>query len=193
MLRRLYDWTLTFAIHRRAPWALAALAFMESSFFPIPPDVVLIPMVLADRRRAFWLALICTLASVAGGFFGYAIGYYLFELIGRPLVEFYGYGDQFARFTESYNAYGAWIVAAFGFTPFPYKVITIASGVAGLNIFVFALASIVSRGARFFLVAALLWYFGEPIRRFIEKYLGILTVLFFVILVGTFVAVKYLL
>jgi len=192
MLRRLYDKTMDLAQHPHATGWLAAVAFVESSVFPIPPDVVLIPMVLADRRRAWVIATVCLIASVLGGILGYAIGYYLYDLIGRPLVEFYGYGEQFARFQQSYNDYGAWIVAFFGLTPFPYKVITIASGVTALNPLTFIVASVLSRGARFFIVAALLWRFGPPIRDFIEKYLGVLTVVFFVLLFGSFVVIKYL-
>ncbi|MCG8691747.1 MAG: DedA family protein [Minwuiales bacterium] len=191
MLRRLYDWTMGLAAHPRARPALAAVSFVESSFFPIPPDVMLLPMVLADRRNAFRIAAICTIASVAGGFFGYAIGYFLYEAVGQPLLAFYGYAEKFSEFQGGYNEYGAWIVAFFGLTPFPYKVITIASGVTQLDLLTFGLASVVSRGARFFLVAALLWRFGEPIRAFIERYLGLLTILFFVLLFGGFVAIKY--
>jgi membrane protein YqaA with SNARE-associated domain len=192
MLRRLYDKTMDLAQHPHATGWLAVVSFVESSVFPIPPDVVLIPMVLADRRRAWKIATVCLIASVLGGILGYAIGYFLYEAVGKPLVEFYGYVEQFARFQESYNEYGAWIVAFFGLTPFPYKVITIASGVTALNPLTFIVASVISRGARFFIVAALLWRFGPPIRDFIEKYLGILTVIFFVLLFGSFVAIKYL-
>ena len=192
MLRRLYDKTMELARHRHATGWLAVVSFVESSVFPIPPDVVLIPMVLADRRKAWRIATVCLIASVLGGILGYAIGYFLYTELGQPLVEFYGYGDKFARFQESYNEYGAWIVAFFGLTPFPYKVITIASGVTALNPVTFIAASVISRGARFFIVAALLWRFGPPIRDFIEKYLGTLTVIFFVLLFGSFVAIKYL-
>lgn len=190
MLRALYDWTLRLAAHRRASWALGGVSFIESSVFPIPPDVVLIPMILADRTRAFRLALICTIASVLGGIAGYLLGALLFEQVGQPLLEFYGYADKFANFSSQYNEHGAWIVAFFGLTPFPYKVITIASGVSALSPMVFIVASVISRGARFFLVAALLWKFGEPIREFIERWLGWLTLLFFVLLIGTFVVLK---
>lgn len=192
MLRRLYDWTMGLAAHRHAKGALAAVSFAESSIFPIPPDVLLIPMVLAARERAFRIAAICTVASVLGGFAGFAIGYFFFETFGQPLIDFYGYGAQFERFRAGYNEHGGWIVAFFGLTPFPYKVITIASGVTRLDLVIFGIASVLSRGARFFLVAALLWRFGEPIRAFIERYLGLLTVLFFVLLFAGFVLVRYL-
>ena len=193
MLRRLYDWTMSVSGHRHAIWGLAALTFAESSVFPIPPDVLLIPMVLAARDRAWLLASVCTIASVLGGLAGYGIGYFLFEEVGRPIIEFYGYGEKFQTFREAYNAWGAWIVAGAGFTPFPYKVITIASGVTGLDLTTFSVASFLSRGARFFIVAGLLWYFGEPIRRFVENNLAMLATVFFVLLFGGFVAAKYLL
>jgi membrane protein YqaA with SNARE-associated domain len=193
MLRRLYDWTMRLAAHRRAGWALAGVSFAESSFFPIPPDVVLIPMVLANRARAWLLALNCTVSSVLGGIAGYAIGYFLFDTIGEPILAFYGYAERFADFQARYNEWGAWIVFIAGLTPFPYKVITIASGVTGLAMPVFFLASVLARGIRFFVVAGLLWLFGEPIREFIERYLGWLFMLFVVLLVGGFVVVKYIL
>jgi membrane protein YqaA with SNARE-associated domain len=191
-LRRLYDWTMTQAAGPHALWILALVAFVESSLFPIPPDVLLIPMVLAARRRAWLIAAVCTVSSVAGGMLGYAIGALLFEAIGRPILEFYGYLAQFADFQARYNEWGAWIVFGAGVTPFPYKVITIASGVTQLDLVVFTVASVLARGLRFFFVAALLWYFGEPIRRFIERNLGWLTILFFVLLFGGFLALRLL-
>ena len=193
MLRRLYDWTMDLAGHRRANSALAAVSFVESSVFPIPPDVLLIPMVLADRAKAFRIAFICTAASVLGGMLGYGIGVFLFEEIGRPLLEFYGYAPKFAEFQAKYNDWGAWAVFIAGVTPFPYKVITILSGVTALDLFIFTAASVAARGLRFYIVAGLLWKFGEPIREFIEKYLGPLFVLFCVLLVGGFVAIKFFL
>ncbi len=192
MLYRLYDWTMNLAAHRHAMWALAAIAFAESSIFPIPPDVLVIPMVLAARERAWRIAVVATVASVLGGMLGYGIGALLFEAVGRPVLELYGYIDKFAEFQSLFAEWGAWIVAGFGFTPFPYKVITITSGVVNLDPAVFMIASVISRAARFFLVAALLWWFGPPIRTFIEKNLPVLTVLFFVLLFAGFVAVRYL-
>jgi membrane protein YqaA with SNARE-associated domain len=189
-LRRLYDWTMAQASGRHALWMLAVVAFVESSIFPIPPDVLLIPMVLAARQRAWLIATLCTVSSVSGGLLGYAIGALVFEGLGRPIVELYGYTAQFAEFRQSYNEWGAWIVFGAGLTPFPYKVITIASGVTGLDLVTFTIASIVGRGLRFFMVAALLWWLGEPIRRFIERNLGWLTALFFVLLFGGFIALK---
>ncbi len=192
MLRRLYDWTLGLAGHRRALWALAAVSFAESSVFPVPPDVLLLPMVLAARRRAWAIAGVCTAASVAGGLAGYGIGYFLFEAVGRPVLEFYGHGARFAELQALYREWGGWIVAGGAFTPFPYKVITIASGVVALDPVTFTAASAVSRGARFFLEAALLWAFGPPIRRFVEANLPLLATLFFVLLFAGFVVVRWL-
>ncbi|MGD1877896.1 MAG: YqaA family protein [Kiloniellaceae bacterium] len=193
MLRRLYDWTMDLAGHRHALLALALISFIESSIFPIPPDVLLIPMILAARQRAWMIAAVCTLASVVGGVAGYAIGALLFDTVGRPIVEFYGYLDRFQEFQARYEEWGAWIVAGAGFTPFPYKVITITSGLMHLDFGIFMSASVISRGARFFLLAALLWHFGPPIRSFIERYLPQLTIAFFVLLFGGFVALRYLL
>ncbi|WP_420345344.1 YqaA family protein [Pelagibius sp.] len=192
MLRRLYDWTMDLAGHRHALAALAVVSFAESSFFPIPPDILIIPMVLAARHRAWLIATVCTVASVAGGLAGYAIGALLYDTLGQPIVSFYGYGAQYEQFQQDYEAWGAWIVAGAGFTPFPYKVITITSGVMNLDILVFLIASTISRGARFFILAALLWQFGPPIRGFIERHLPLLATLFFVLLFAGFVAIRYL-
>ncbi|NQW09358.1 MAG: DedA family protein [Alphaproteobacteria bacterium] len=193
MLRSFYDWTLRSAGHRHAERWLALVAFVESSVFPIPPDVMIIPMVLADRTKAWRIALIATLASVAGGMLGYTIGAVFFEQIGQPILELYGYGEKFKSFAARYNEWGAWIVFGAGVTPFPYKVITIASGVTRLDILVFLAASGLARGVRFFIVAGLLWWFGPPIRRLLEKHLGLITVVFFVLLVGGFLVLKWLL
>ena len=190
-LQRLYDWSMRSAAHRNALPALFLISLIEASFFPIPPDVLIIPMVLAAREKAWLIASVATAGSVLGGFLGYAIGWGLFETLGRPLLDFYGYGAQFAEFAAAYNTWGAWIVAAGGFTPFPYKVITIASGATSLDLGTFALASLVSRAGRFFLVAALLYWFGPPIRRFIEAWLPQLAALFFLLLFGGFLALRY--
>jgi membrane protein YqaA with SNARE-associated domain len=191
-LHGLYDWTMAQAAAPYALWMLALVAFVESSVFPIPPDVLLIPMVLAMRDRAWLIAGVCTIASVAGGFLGYAIGALLFETIGRSILELYGYLERFAEFQTRYNEWGAWIVFFAGLTPFPYKVITIASGVTGLDLATFGVTSVLARGLRFFLVAALLWYIGPPVRRFIEANLGWLTIAFFVLLFGGFLLVRLL-
>lgn len=186
MLRRLYDWTLSLAASRHALPALAAVSFIESSVFPIPPDVLLIPMVLAAPSRAWIIAGVCTLASVLGGAFGYFIGWGFFEEVGRPVLEFYGKDARFEKFAETYNAWGAWAVLIAGITPFPYKVVTILSGTTGLNFTVFMVASVIARGFRFFLVAALLRRFGPPIRDFIEKRLGLVFTLGMAALLGGF-------
>ncbi len=191
MLKGIYDWTMRLAEHRHAGSSLFAVSFIESSFFPIPPDVMLVPMVLAKRAKAWAYAAIATVGSVIGGFFGYAIGYFLFEQVARPLLSFYGYLDKFSTFAGQYNDYGAWIVLFAGITPFPYKVITIASGATGLNLLVFAVASLIARGLRFYIVAGLLYWFGPPIRAFIEKRLGLVLSVFLILLFGGFLAIKF--
>ena len=190
MLRSLYDRTMRLAARRDAVWFLAAVAFVESSVFPVPPDVMLIPMVLAARGGAWRFAAVCTVASVLGGLAGYAVGLTLFETAGRPILELYGHADRFAEFTLRYNEYGAWIVFAAGVTPFPYKVITIASGAAQLDLATFTMASALARGTRFFLVAALLYWIGPPVRSFIERRLGLMFTIFCVLLIGGFVLVR---
>lgn len=192
MLRRLYDWTLSLAAHKHALLALALISLVESSIFPIPPDILIIPMVLAARDRAWVIAGVCTVASVIGGVFGYGIGFFMFEQIAKPLLEFYHYAVKFEGLQNRYNEWGAWAVFFAGITPFPYKVITIFSGFTGLNMPVFIMVSIIARGLRFFIVAALLWKFGTPIRAFIERRLGLLFVSFVALLLGGFVLVKYL-
>ncbi|MGD9883998.1 MAG: YqaA family protein [Reyranella sp.] len=192
MLRGLYDWVLRLAAHKRALPALAVISFLESSVFPIPPDVMLIPMVLADRTRAFRIALVCTIASVLGGLLGYAIGYYFFETLGEWVVRTYGLQAGLAAFRAGFEEWGIWIILIKGATPIPYKLVTIASGVAHFDLFTFVWASILTRGVRFFAVAALLWKFGEPIRGFIEKRLTLLTWLFLIALVGGFIAFRYM-
>mgnify|MGYP006421966655 CR=1 FL=1 len=191
MLQALYDRTLALAAHRHAVPGLAAVSFAESSVFPIPPDVLLVPMVLAERARAWWFAFVCTVGSVLGALLGYAIGLFLFDSVGQPILEVYGYTEKFNDVRAFFDIWGFWFVFAAGFTPIPYKVFTIASGVMALNPAIFVIASLVSRGARFYLVAALLWYFGAPIRRFIEANLPALTVAFVALLVGGFVLVRY--
>jgi len=192
MLKRLYDWTISLAESKHALWALAFVAFVESSVFPIPPDILMIPMIIATPKRAFLIAGIALVASVLGGMLGYFIGWGAFESIGKPVLEFYGKDAYFEEFSTKYNEWGAWAVLIAGITPFPYKVITILSGVTGLNFVVFMVASIVARGFRFFLVAGLLWKFGAPIRDFIEKRLGLMFTIFMILLLGGFAAIKYL-
>ncbi|MEJ1994494.1 MAG: DedA family protein [Limibacillus sp.] len=193
MLRRLYDWTLEMSARPGATRVLAGVAFIESSFFPIPPDAMIIPMIVADRTKAWRIAAVASVFSVLGGFFGYLIGYLFFDAVGLPLLEFYGYQEKFDQVQAFFNEWGAWFVAAAGFTPLPYKVITIASGVTQLDLVIFGIASALSRSARFFLEAAILWYFGPPVRAFVEKRLGLVAGLSFLLLIGGFVALKYLL
>ena len=192
MLRRLYDWVIRLAGHRHATPAMGVVSFLESSFFPIPPDVMLVPMVLANRAKAFRIALVCTVCSVLGGLLGYAIGFYFFETIGGWVVKTYGLQAGLEKFRAGFDEHGTWIILIKGLTPIPYKLVTIASGAAHFDLFTFVWASIVTRGARFFLVAALLWKYGEPIRTFIEKRLTLLTWVFLIALVGGFIAFRYL-
>jgi len=192
MLKRLYDWTITLAEHPKALWALAIIAFVESSVFPIPPDILMIPMIIAAPRRAFLIAGVAMVSSVLGGMLGYYIGWGLFDTVGRPVLEFYGKTHAVEEFNARFNEWGAWAVLVAGVTPFPYKVITIMSGWTGLSLPVFIVSSIVARGARFFIVAALLWKFGPPIRDFIEKRLGLMFTIFCMLLIGGFAAIKYL-
>jgi membrane protein YqaA with SNARE-associated domain len=192
MFQRLYDRTMSLASHRHALRVLALVSFAESSIFPIPPDAMLIPMVLAHRERAWRMAAVCTVASVLGGILGYIIGYFLFEAIGRPILDFYGYQEEFQRFADAYNRWGLWIILIKGLTPIPYKLVTIASGVAHFDPVVFILASIATRGARFFLVAALLRRYGPPIRSFVERNLTAVATTALLLIVGGFVAVKYI-
>jgi membrane protein YqaA with SNARE-associated domain len=192
MLRRAYDWAMRMAAHKHAEWALAGVSFVESSVFPIPPDVILMPMVLADRSKAWRYAAIATISSVIGGFLGYAIGYFLFEAVGRPILDFYHVMDKYDSLKHSFDEWGAWIIIAKGWTPIPYKFLTITSGALQFDLLAFTIASVVSRGMRFFLVAGLLWAFGPPIRAFVEKRLTLVTTLFVVILIGGFVAIKYM-
>ncbi|HVZ05594.1 YqaA family protein [Hyphomicrobium sp.] len=191
MLRRIYDWTMRMAGGEQAPWALAAVSFAESSFFPIPPDVMLIPMVLSRREKAWWYATIATAASVIGGLLGYAIGYFLYDAVGLPILKLYGREHALDSFMAFVRDYGVPAVIIKGMTPIPYKVVTIAAGVGHMNLLAFVGASIIARAMRFFLVAGLLYFAGEPIRAFIEKRLTLVTTAFFVLLIGGFVAVRY--
>lgn len=180
------------AASARAPWALAGVSFAESSFFPIPPDIMLIPMVLSQPRKAWWYATIATVASVLGGLLGYAIGYYLYDAIGAPILKFYGREHALDGFETFIQEYGVAAVIIKGMTPIPYKVVTIAAGVGKMDILAFVGASIVARAMRFYLVAGLLYFFGEPIRSFIEGRLALVTTAFLVLLIGGFVAVRYI-
>ncbi|RME68006.1 MAG: DedA family protein [Alphaproteobacteria bacterium] len=193
MLRRLYRWTLSLAGHPQAERWLALVSCLESSVFPIPPDVMLMPMCLARPKRAWRYAFICTGASLAGALIGYMIGLFLFEAIGQPVLQFYGYEQAFASFQSRFNDYGVLAVLVFGLTPLPFKVITLASGVAALPLLPFLLASLVARALRFYAVAALLWRYGAPMKLFIERYFNMLATLFTLLLVGGFLVLKFLL
>ena len=173
-------------------WFLSFFSFIESSFFPIPPDIILIPMIIAKRTNAFFYAFICTASSVLGGIFGYLIGYYLFNSIGIIIINYYNLSDQFILFENYYLQYGIWIILGAGFTPFPFKFITIASGVFGLNILLFIIISILARGLRFYLIAFLLRIFGEVIENIINKYFNFLASVFFILLIGSIVILKIL-
>ena len=190
LLRSLYNWTLKKAEHKYSSWLLSIVSFAESSFFPIPPDVLLIPMIIAKRTKAWTYAFICTLSSVFGGVVGYAIGFFLFNSIGILIVEFYHLTNSFNTFENYYKEYGMLIVLGAGFTPFPFKFITIASGVFSLNIFLFIFTAFIARGFRFYLLAILLFIFGEKIKFLIDKYFNILAVLFFILLIGSFMLIK---
>jgi membrane protein YqaA with SNARE-associated domain len=192
MLRNMYHRTLALAASPRAGWWLAVVAFAEASFFPIPPDVLLIPMALAQPRRAWRFALICTIASVSGGALGYFIGYAVFNQLARPVIEFYGYGAKFAAFQAMYAQWGVWVILIKGLTPIPYKIVTIASGAAGFNFWVFMAASAVTRGARFFIVATLLHFWGDTVKEFVERRLTLVTTTVAVGIVGGFLALRLL-
>jgi membrane protein YqaA with SNARE-associated domain len=190
MLHRLYMRTLALAASPRATWWLFGIAFAEASFFPVPPDALLIPMALARPDRAWRFATICMVGSVIGGALGYLIGYAVFDQLARPLIQLYGYGDRFAAFQALYARWGLWVILIKGLTPIPYKIVTIASGAAHFNFWVFMMASLLTRGARFFLVATLLRFFGSPVRDFIERRLTLVTSLLALGVIGGFVVLR---
>ena len=192
MIDRLYSRTLAMAAHRHAMLAMALISFAESSFLPLPPDFLLVPMTLAQPRRAWLIATVCTVTSVLGGYVGYAIGYFVFDALGRPLFEFYHMMDKYEAFKAAFAEWGAWIIVIKGLTPIPFKLVTIASGAAKFDLLTFTMASLVSRSLRFFLLAALLWRFGDPIRDFIERRLMLVTSMIAAALVGGFVVLRYL-
>ena len=192
MIQRLYDWTLSLAEHRHALWVLGLVAFLESSMFPIPPDIIMIPMIIARPNRAFVIAGVALVASVLGGLMGYAIGALAYETLGEPILRALGKGDAMAEFATRFNDLGFWAVLAAGVTPFPYKVITIMAGWTSMPLGLFIVTSILARGLRFFLVAALLWKFGAPVRDFIERRLPLMFTLALALLIGGFFAIKLL-
>lgn len=190
-LRRVYDWVEHFAETPYGLWVLFLLAFAESSFFPVPPDVLLIALAVSIPAKALRYALVCSVGSVLGGMFGYLIGYQFMEFIGFGILNFYGLTDKYESVAELYNRYNAWAIGIAGFTPIPYKVFTISAGAFKINFSVFLLASVVSRSARFFLVAGLIYVFGEQIRTFIERYFNILAVIFVLLLVAGFILIGF--
>ena len=192
MIKRLYDWTMGLAETRYALLALAFVAFIESSVFPIPPDILMIPMILAAPRRAWLIATVATVSSVAGGALGYLIGAQFYEQLGAPILESLGKADAMEAFNARFNDFGFWAVLTAGVTPFPYKVITIMSGWTGMPLGTFIATSILARALRFFVLAALLRVFGAPVRAFIERRLGLVFTVFVVLLAGGFLVVKYL-
>ena len=191
MLRKLYDRTLNLARSPRAPLALGAVSFAESSVFPIPPDIMLVPMVMADRSKAWRYAALATIASVLGGILGYFIGYWLYDSLGQWLIRLYGYGDKIEDFRKLYQEWGHWIILIKGVTPIPYKIVTIASGLAAYDFYWFAALSLVTRGGRFYLVSGLIYFFGEPIQAFIERQLSLTLFVIAVSLVGGFAVIKF--
>jgi membrane protein YqaA with SNARE-associated domain len=192
LLRRLYDWAISAADKPHAMWTLGAIAFAESSFFPVPPDVMLIPMSLARPNRAYAMAAWCTVCSVVGGLVGYAIGALLYDSVGAWLIHLYGYGDKVDAFRQAYAQWGAWIILLKGLTPIPFKIVTITSGFAGYNLALFVLFSVITRGARFFLLAFLLHRYGEQAREIIEKRLGLWVTVGAAVIILGIVAAFYL-
>jgi len=190
MLRRLYDWVLHWAETPQGSWALFLLAFAESSFFPIPPDVLLIALAIGAPRKAFRYTVICSAGSLLGGCFGYLIGRQFMATVGERIVAIYGFTEKWEYIRDLYMRYDAWAVGIAGFTPIPYKVFTISAGAFRIHFGVFFLASLISRSARFFLVSSLIYLFGPKIKSFIDRYFDILAIAFTILLVGGFVIIK---
>ncbi len=192
ILRKTYDWTIEKSKSPKAVWFLSLVSFTESSIFPIPPDIILIPMIIARRINAFFYALVCTISSVIGGVIGYCIGFFFFKSLGILIINYYGLQNQFDNFEQYYQVFGIWLVLGAGFTPFPFKFITIASGFFGFNIFIFILASLIARGLRFYILAFLLKIYGQTIEKLIDKYFNLLAILFFILLIGFILIIKFL-
>lgn len=191
MLRRFYDAVIALSERPAAPFWLFGIAFAEASFFPVPPDALLIPMALAQPRKAYWFALICTVGSVIGGALGYTIGFLLLARLAQPIIDVYHYQAAFAAFQQKFAQYGVWVILIKGLTPIPYKIVTIAAGAASFNFWLFMGASVITRGGRFFLLAVLLRIFGEPVREFIEKRLGLVTSCVAAGIIGGFLILKF--
>ncbi|PXA90151.1 cytochrome B [Nostoc sp. 3335mG] len=192
MFRAMYDWVLRMAHHRHAMRSLAIVSFAESSFFPIPPDAMLVPMVLARRDKAYTIAAVCTVASILGAMLGYAIGYFLWDSVGQWLVQLYHMESKMEALRGGYEQYGAAIILLKGLTPIPFKLVTLASGFFAYNFPLFVILATITRAGRFFLIAALLKRFGEPVQAFIEKRLNLIAWLFLIALVGGFALIAYL-
>lgn len=192
-LRRLYDICMEWLESPYGVYVLFVIAFVESSFFPIPPDVFLIALAISLPRKSFRYAAVCAIGSVLGGAFGYGLGLWAMESVGQPIVDWYGLADKYERVQYLYKEYDVLAIFAAGFTPLPYKLFTITAGAFKLNFFTFMLVSLVSRSARFFLVAAFIYKFGAPVKAYIDRYFNILSIVFMVLLIAGFVAVKYLL
>ena len=189
--RSIYDWTIHWAKSKHAEYALFCISFAESSFFPVPPDVLLIPMVISERKKWFRIALICSVASVLGAFLGYYIGYELFELVGKKIVEMYNMQQVVEVLRQKYEAHAFITVFTAAFTPIPFKAITITAGLFKISLFSLFIGSAIGRSARFFLVAGLIRIYGEKIQVFIEKYFNLLTIIFMILLAGGFFALKF--
>ncbi|MCK5235457.1 MAG: DedA family protein [Deltaproteobacteria bacterium] len=192
-IKKIYDWVLSWADTKYALPALFLLAVAESSFFPIPPDVLLIALAISIPTKAFRYALIVSIGSVVGGVIGYALGFYFMETVGNSIIALYGFEDKFLRIQELYREYDAWAVAIAGFTPIPYKVFTITAGAFNIDFLVFLVASAVSRSLRFFILAILIYHYGAHIKSFIDRYFNVITIVFTVLLIGGFVLVKFML
>ena len=188
MLRRSYDWMIAVSAKPAATWVLGAVSFAESSFFPLPPDIMLVPMAVAQPRKAWFYAGLCTITSVLGGIVGYLIGALLYDTLGQWLIKFYGYEQGVEEFRALYVQWGAWIILLKGLTPIPYKIVTITSGFAGYDLLWFIVLSTITRGGRFFILAGILNYFGEPLRAFIERHLGFVTASFLLVVIGVILA-----
>ena len=193
ILRKTYDWTLLWAANPFAIPALFVLSFAESSFFPIPPDVLLLAMAVAVPKKSFYFATICSVASVLGGLFGYYLGYAFMDIIGNKIVEFYNFHDKWEAISALYSKHEGWAVVAAGFTPLPYKVFTLAAGAFKIDLKIFFMASLISRSARFFLVGGSIYFFGPPVKVFIDRYFNILSIAFFFMLFFGFLLIKYFL
>lgn len=191
-LKKLYNWVLSWAHSPYGTWGLFGISFAESSFFPVPPDVLQIALSLSLPKKSYFYALISAIASVLGGIAGYAIGLYLMEFIGWPILRFYGLIEEYTVAKNLFHQYGGWAIAIAGFTPIPYKLFTIASGAFGIQLWMFVWVSALSRSARFFLVATLIYFFGNSVKSFIDKYFNILTITFFILFILGWFVIKLL-